>query len=58
MGHLRVGLHPGYARWLAEHDPDDPDAAEVRDRAARQHQGYFQGYRGILGLAYLQLLAV
>jgi cyclopropane fatty-acyl-phospholipid synthase-like methyltransferase len=52
------GFTAGYARWLAEHDPDDPDAAGVRERAARQHRGYFQGYRGILGLAYLQLLAL
>jgi hypothetical protein len=52
------GFTAGYARWLAEHDPDDPDAEEVRRLATRQHAGYFGGYRGILGLAYLQLLAV
>jgi SAM-dependent methyltransferase len=47
-----------YARWLADHDPQDPDAEEVRQRAKRQRAGYLQGYRGILGLAYLELLAV
>jgi cyclopropane fatty-acyl-phospholipid synthase-like methyltransferase len=47
-----------YARWLAEHDADHPDAAEVRARAQRQRNAYLRGYRGILGLAYLQLLAV
>jgi SAM-dependent methyltransferase len=52
------GFTAGYARWLAEHEPDDPDAEEVRGLAARQHAAYFGGYRGILGLAYLQLLAV
>ena len=52
------GFTAGYARWLAEHDADDPEAAEVRVLAARQHAAYFGGYRGILGLAYLQLLAV
>jgi cyclopropane fatty-acyl-phospholipid synthase-like methyltransferase len=52
------GFTAGYARWLAEHDPDHPDAAEVRALAARQHAAYFGGYRGILGLAYLQLVAV
>jgi hypothetical protein len=48
----------GYARWLAEHAPDDPEAEEVRGLAARQHTSYFEGYRGILGLAYLELVAV
>jgi len=52
------GFAAGYARWLAEHDADDPDAEEVRGLAARQHTAYFGGYRGILGLAYLQLVAV
>ena len=52
------GFTARYATWLAEHDPDDPDAPEVRERAQRQRDAYFRGYRGILGLAYLQLLAV
>jgi SAM-dependent methyltransferase len=47
-----------YGRWLAEHDPQDPDAEEVRQRAKRQREAYLQGYRGILGMAYLELLAV
>jgi SAM-dependent methyltransferase len=46
-----------YARWLAEHAADDPDAAAVRDMAQRQRTAYFGGYRGILGMAYLELLA-
>ena len=52
------GFTAGYARWLAEHDADDPEADEVRALAARQHTAYFGGYRGILGLAYLHLVAV
>jgi SAM-dependent methyltransferase len=52
------GFTAGYARWLAEHEPDDPEAEEVRGLAARQHASYFGGYRGILGLAYLELVAV
>lgn len=52
------GFAAGWVRWLAEHGPDDPDAAEVRARAARQHAAYLGGYRGILGLAYLHLVAV
>ncbi len=52
------GYCAGYARWLAAHEPDHADAAEVRNRAATQRTGYLRGYRGVLGMAYLQLLAV
>jgi cyclopropane fatty-acyl-phospholipid synthase-like methyltransferase len=52
------GYTAGYARWLTEHDVDDPDAEEVRGMAARQHAAYLGGYRGVLGLAYLELLAL
>ncbi|MGI8666956.1 MAG: SAM-dependent methyltransferase [Jatrophihabitans sp.] len=47
-----------YATWLAVHGADHPEAAEIYARAARQRAGYFSGYRGILGMAYLALLAV
>jgi hypothetical protein len=52
------GYAAGYARWLAEHDPEDPDADEVREVAQRQRTAYFSGYRGVLGLGYFELLAV
>jgi hypothetical protein len=52
------GYNACYAAWLAEHDPHDPDAAEVRNRAARQRAAYLSGYRGVLGLAYFELIAV
>lgn len=52
------GYSAGYARWLAEHEPDHPDAAEVRERAASQRAGYLRGYRGVLGMAYFELVAV
>ena len=52
------GYAAPYARWLATHAPDDPDAHEVRRRAAGQRSAYFGGYRGILGFAYLGLVAV
>ena len=52
------GYAAGYARWLAEHDADDPEADEVRELAERQRSAYFSGYRGMLGLGYLELLAV
>ncbi|GAA1908567.1 SAM-dependent methyltransferase [Lapillicoccus jejuensis] len=47
-----------YARWLASHEPDDPQADRVREAAARQRTGYLSGYRGVMGFGYLQLLAV
>jgi cyclopropane fatty-acyl-phospholipid synthase-like methyltransferase len=52
------GFTAGYARWLAAHEADDPEASEVRTLAARQHAAYYSGYRGVLGLAYLQLVAI
>jgi hypothetical protein len=52
------GFTAGYGHWLAEHDADDPEAEEVRRLAGRQHAAYFDGYRGVMGLAYLQLVAV
>jgi hypothetical protein len=52
------GFTAGCARWLAAHDPDHPDAPAVRERAARQRAGYLGGYRGVLGMAYLGLVAV
>lgn len=46
------------AKWLAEHGSEHPEAAEVHARAARQGAGYFDGYRGVMGVAYLALLVV
>lgn len=52
------GYAARYARWLAAHGSDHPDRGEVEARAARQRAAYFGGYRGVLGLAYLGLIAV
>ncbi|HTS21055.1 MAG TPA: class I SAM-dependent methyltransferase [Casimicrobiaceae bacterium] len=52
------GFVARYARWLATHPADHPEAQGVRESAARQRAAYFRGYRGILGMAYLQMLAV
>lgn len=52
------GFTAAYTRWLATHPADHPDAAEVRVRAARQRASYLSGYRGVLGMAYLVLVAV
>ncbi|MFF6882916.1 SAM-dependent methyltransferase [Streptomyces sp. NPDC012421] len=42
--------------WLAAH-PDHPLAAETRERVDRQRSGWLNGYRGVLGMAYLTLVA-
>lgn len=52
------GYSARYARWLAHNDADHPDRDEVLQRAAQQRSSYFGGYRGVLGLAYLGLIAV
>jgi SAM-dependent methyltransferase len=52
------GFNAGRATWLATHPDDHAGAAEVREQGARQRHSYLHGYRGVLGMAYLQLLAV
>jgi len=52
------GFAAGWVRWLADHEPSDPEADEVRALVARQHVAYLEGYRGILGLGYLHLVAL
>jgi len=52
------GFSAKFAKWLAQHPSDDPDAAAVRTRVAEQRGGYLGGYRGVLGMAYLGLIAV
>ncbi|MCT4353859.1 class I SAM-dependent methyltransferase [Streptomyces sp. Je 1-79] len=43
--------------WLAAH-PDHPLAAETRDRVDRQRSSWLNGYRDVLGIAYLTLVPV
>jgi hypothetical protein len=52
------GVGACYARWLAEHDPRGREADDVRQRARRHRDSYLHGYRGVLGMAYLELLAI
>jgi cyclopropane fatty-acyl-phospholipid synthase-like methyltransferase len=47
-----------YARWLASNPADHPDVPSVRDKVELQSNAYFRGYRGILGMAYLAMIAV
>lgn len=55
---FEAGFTAGYARWLLDHPDDHPDTERVRALATRQRAAYFDGYRGILGLAYLRLVAL
>jgi cyclopropane fatty-acyl-phospholipid synthase-like methyltransferase len=52
------GYAARFARWLASHPADDPDAPPIQARLDAQRNAYFRGYRGILGMAYLAMLAV
>lgn len=52
------GYTARYAAWLAAHGPSHADFEAMRSRALRQRDAYFRGYRGVLGMAYLALLAV
>ncbi len=47
----------GLERWLAEH-PDALDVDQVRAVADQHRDGYLNGYRGLLGFAYLRLARV
>jgi hypothetical protein len=55
---FECGYAARYATWLATHSAQHPDAAEVSAKARRQRDAYFRGYRGVLGMAYLELLAM
>jgi len=44
--------------WLAANGQTHPDHAAVTARVQRQRDAYFRGYRGVLGMAYLCMLAV
>jgi len=52
------GYTARYARWLASHPADHPDASTVRTKMEAQRNAYFKGYRGVLGMAYLAMFAV
>lgn len=54
---FEAGYSARLSHWLLE-NPDHPDADEVRERAAAQRASYFNGYRNVLGMAYLGLIAV
>lgn len=52
------GYTARYAAWLGEAGAGDEARAEIEARARTQHTAYLGGYRGILGMAYLELIAI
>jgi SAM-dependent methyltransferase len=55
--HFESGFAMGYERWLATHPASHPDTAQVQERADTHRARWLGGYRGILGFAYLSLIA-
>jgi cyclopropane fatty-acyl-phospholipid synthase-like methyltransferase len=51
------GYARGYERWLLANTPEHPDYEAVRARADAHRAAWLDGYRGVLGLAYLCLVA-
>jgi hypothetical protein len=51
---FEAGYCAGRERWLSR-NPDAPNATDVRAEIDTQRAGYLNGYRGILGFAYLTL---
>jgi len=52
------GYSACYATWLAEHDPETPDAGAVRSMAAVSARRTSVDIGEFMGMAYLALLAV
>jgi cyclopropane fatty-acyl-phospholipid synthase-like methyltransferase len=51
------GYSWGFERWLLAHPDTDPRTEEVRRMAADHRRRWLHGYRGVLGFAYLTLIA-
>ena len=52
---FEAGFRDRYTRWLRAHGADHPAVDEVRRRREEQRAAYEEGYRGVLGMAYLCL---
>jgi cyclopropane fatty-acyl-phospholipid synthase-like methyltransferase len=55
--HFESGFTGRLTRWLERHPADHEDAAAVREQLRDQRGRYLDGYRGVLGMAYLNLVA-
>ena len=56
--HFESGYTARYAEWLATASRTHPEYEAVLQKAQRQQDAYFRGYQGVLGMAYLCLLAI
>ncbi len=54
---FEAGFAAGYVDWLARNPDDHPEAEQILTRLATQADNYSNGYRGVLGMAYLELVA-
>lgn len=54
---FETGFTARLSHWLRQ-NPDHSEADNVRARTVAQREGYFKGYRNVLGMAYLGLVAV
>jgi SAM-dependent methyltransferase len=52
---FEAGFRDRFTRWLETHGHDHPAAPEIRRRHEQQRAAYEEGYRGVLGMAYLCL---
>ena len=52
---FETGFRDRFTRWLATHGDDHPAAPGIRERREQQRTAYEDGYRGVLGMAYLCL---
>jgi SAM-dependent methyltransferase len=51
---FEMGFLADWEEWLLRR-PNDPGAAEIRERTDAHRNGYLRGYRDVLGFAYLTL---
>lgn len=54
---FETGFAHRLERWLDRHPSDHPEGAEVRKQLDEQRTRYLKGYRGVLGMAYINLIA-
>lgn len=52
---FEAGFRGRFTRWLETHGHDHPAAPEIRRRHEQQRAADEEGYRGVLGMAYLCL---
>ncbi|WP_291279076.1 methyltransferase domain-containing protein [Galactobacter sp.] len=54
---FEAGFRAGFEHWIHAHPADHEDQQEVHRQLQDQRDRYMNGYRGVLGMAYLSLIA-